>query len=522
MTEGRFQRRYAVLLTILALYPAGVLLLWIIRAVPFRYGLDYNEGIVWQQMNDIVAGHGYAPIAGFPAIVFHYPPVYHLLSASVALLGLDPLSAGRLVSLVFTAGSAAVIAALTSKWLDGDATKIERAIGPAAAVFCFLGCRGVQEWAPLMRVDPTACGLALIGLWLIVRSVDRPRLIYAAAVVLVLSVFTKQNSVLTAAAGFGTLLFWRPRLALRGIVATALLGAVAGAVLLWSTDGEAYRHLVLYNMNRFSLSRILPNLRDGTTTADRALILLGMIGLVSVIVRRGYRTPPGVDDQTAAARQATLVFAFLATVSLISTAKYGSSSAYYMQWEGAIAIFGGAVVARLTQGARRYLEAGRAGRAFALLAVPVLFAGWASAMTNREPLSRVRHYAKQDAILARLIAPIQGPVISTEMVLLLRDHRRVLWEPAIFRELAVAGRWDETELVNLIRAHRIAAILTDGDRGYQWFDEQFSPAIADAMATALPHHVRVGMRVLHLPGPAADITIPTDGKSSAPVNRPGA
>ena len=43
-------------------------------AIGYPYQLDYGEGIVWQQMINIVAGRGYAPIGVFPAIVYHYPP----------------------------------------------------------------------------------------------------------------------------------------------------------------------------------------------------------------------------------------------------------------------------------------------------------------------------------------------------------------------------------------------------------------------------------------------------------------
>ena len=89
------------------------------------------------------------------------------------------------------------------------------------------------------------------------------------------------------------------------------------------------------------------------------------------------------------------------------------------------------------------------------------------------------------------------------MVLLLRHRQPVLWEPAIFRELAYAGRWNEQILVDKIRNHEIAAIITDGDRGYRWFDEQFSPAIADAMDAALPYRIHIGLRILRLPQPPA-------------------
>ena len=507
MAMSKRERGYLLLLAAAALYPAVILLRWIIGAIPFRYGLDYNEGIVWQQMNDIVAGRGYAPINGFPAIVYHYPPVYHLLSALVAAPGIDPLSAGRIVSLVATIGSTLVIASFVRMWLAEDFSRMPRIAGTAGAVVCYLGCKGVQDWAPLMRVDPTACFFALLGLWLLVRAVRSPRLIYAAALFFVLSVFTKQNSVLTAAAGFGVLAFWRPGIALRGVATCILVGSAALALLIWQTDGEVLRHLILYNINRFDVARFLPNFWFGTSRGDRILLVLGMGGLVRTVLHwRELRGQTELPAEHMVACQATTVFALLATLSLISTAKYGSSSAYYMQWEAALAVFGGVAVARLLALAERWWADGRKGAAIACGSLPLLAMIAVAALTSRANIHQMRHFQEDGDRLSVLIAPIHGPIISEEMVLLLRQHRPVLWEPAIFRELAYAGRWNEQILVDKIRRHEIAAIITEGDRGYRWFDEQFSPAIADAMDEALPYRIHVGIKILHLPQPPAAAT----------------
>jgi hypothetical protein len=70
-------------------------------AIAYPYELDYGEGIVWQQMRLMFGSRAYGPIDGFPAIVFHYPPVYHAVSAALAALtGMDGLAAGRAVSLI--------------------------------------------------------------------------------------------------------------------------------------------------------------------------------------------------------------------------------------------------------------------------------------------------------------------------------------------------------------------------------------------------------------------------------------
>lgn len=505
MHDLSLKRRDHVFLGLFALaaaWPAIMLLRYVVAALPFPYGLDYNEGIVWQQMNDIIAGRGYAPIDGFPAIVYHYPPVYHLITAAFASLGIDPLSAGRGVSLLATLGSTVLVMLLTRPWLDELSSRGHRIAGMWGAAFCFLGCKGVQDWAPLMRVDPLACFFALLGLWLSLRAIERPKLIYGAAVAFTLSVFTKQNSVLTAMAGLGVLCFSRPGLAMRGALACVILGTATLAFLVWQTDGEVLKHLFLYNINRFDLARLIPNIVEGTGKKDRALLALGLAGIVWALVRGGLSRRDAIATGLSG-RRATAAFALLATVSLVATAKYGSSSAYYMQWEAALAIFGGVAIAYLLQWSERLRAEGRKWSAMACLTLPLLVILWTAVTTDRGHLRSIRDFRRQGDQLAILLKPIKGPILSTEMVLLLRTGHPVVWEPAIFRELAIAGQWNEQGLVSRIKRHRIAAVLSDGDRGYRWFDEQFSPAIADAMDEALPRKIHVGLRILHLPSDGA-------------------
>ena len=84
--------------------------------IAYPFGVDYGEGIVWQQMLYIVHGKGYSPIGVYPAIVYHYPPVFHLVTAAVAaVFSLDGLAAGRWVSWTATLATAALIGHLI--WL---------------------------------------------------------------------------------------------------------------------------------------------------------------------------------------------------------------------------------------------------------------------------------------------------------------------------------------------------------------------------------------------------------------------
>lgn len=504
------QDRVILLLALVAAFPAWMLLRYIAAAIPFPYALDYNEGIVWQQMNDIVAGRGYAPINGFPAIVYHYPPVYHLASAAVAALGVDPLTAGRIVSLLATLGTTVLVVLLTKTWLADGFSRGQRIAGMMGAAICLLGCKGVQDWAPLMRVDPLACFLALLGLWLAIRAIERPALIHLAALAFVLSVFTKQNSVLTAVASLGVLIFARPALAIRGALACLVLGSAILALLIWHTDGQVLKHLFLYNINRFDLARLIPNILEGTGETDRGLLALGIAGVAWACARGEVMRTVSASPATLA-RTIMLAFALLATVSLVATAKYGSSSAYYMQWEASLAMFGGVAVACLIRWGQQLRTGGRPWVGTACLAIPILIILATAITTGPRHLRLIRDFRQQGDRLAVLIRPIKGPILSTEMALLLRTGHPVVWEPAIFRELAISGHWDEQVLVRKIRKHEIAAVLSDGDRGYRWFDEQFSPAITDAMDEALPRKIHVGLRILHLP------PLPTTGITRTPT-----
>ncbi len=501
-TGGRI---YLAALAALSVIPLIRLIWWISAAVPFPYALDYNEGIVWKQMIEIIAGRGYAPLGEFPAIVFHYPPVFHLMMAGVAALGVDPLSAGRVVSVLATLGSTLILVRLAARILV-DVPPVQRIAAMWATAVCFLGCEGVHPWAPLVRVDPLACFFALAGLGFAVWALERPRVIYWAALSFVLSVFTKQTSLVTAAAALLVLLYYRPSTALRGIGACIVLGSACLLALILLTDGEILRHIILYNINRFDVSRLIPNFLDGTGPVDRPLIILGIAGFLWTVAHE--RAAGGDRDASAPViiRRMLIAFVVLATLSLITSAKYGSSSAYYMQWEAGLAVFSGLAVAGLITASCRNADRGRTAMALFLAAIPIALGLWVSVVRGPDHLGQLEIFREEDARLAPMLKQIPGPILSTEMALLLRTGHDVVWEPAIFSELAHAGVWDERILVRKIRNHEIAAVLSDGDRGYRWFDDQFNPAIIDAMDEALPRKVYVGMRVLHLPADQSEKT----------------
>src|SRR5579863_5819547 len=85
--------------------------LWLVGAIAFLFEAirslrvpderDYGEGIVlWQAAHVTNLKTAYHSVDQYPHIVFHYPPVYHLLARTAALTTGDLLTGGRSVSIL--------------------------------------------------------------------------------------------------------------------------------------------------------------------------------------------------------------------------------------------------------------------------------------------------------------------------------------------------------------------------------------------------------------------------------------
>jgi hypothetical protein len=111
--------------------------------------------------------------------------------------------------------------------------------------------------------------------------------------------------------------------------------------------------------------------------------------------------------------------------------------------------------------------------------------------------------------LGQLLAVVEyakRPVLSDDMVLLMKAGKQVPWEPAIFAELASTGRWDERQITDMIVAHDFAFVITTGHPGMPIYDSRYDPAVSRAIEAAYPYSQKCGGRIVHrpsdLPAPA--------------------
>lgn len=491
------------------LYRLGIFLEAGAGAVAFPFNLDYGEGVVWQQLLLMADGRAYGDIARFPSIVFHYPPVYHALAALAAAgTGLDQLAAGRLLSLLAALSIGAVCGALAFR-----ALRAELGAAPAFACACMAGLATfthgpVALWAPLMRVDMVAVAFAFLGVYFGVRSPERPVLVHAAALCFVLSVYAKQTSLAAPAATFLVLALVRPRLAAAGAATAVAAGGLLLAALAWATEGGFLRHLVLYNINRFEAHRLqmvaavlvphAPSAMAAVAAVAEGARRFGREGRARAVaesLRRGIAL--NERDRILAVAAAHLAFT---TPMLVGVGKSGSSWNYFIEWmcvwnvpigfavSGAAAVAAGRAPLRAARPLFSVLVA-------AGLAVQALVAAPPPGIRRaREPA-----WPQEMRDLVGRVAAASGPVVSDDMVLLLRAGKRVVWEPAIFAELATTGLWDEGPFVAMVEAGAFAFFVTNGQRGDPTFDSRYTPAVARALDAAYPRKERRAGYVLHLP-----------------------
>lgn len=461
-----------------------------VRAVQFPFGLDYSEGLIWQQALLVPGPDAYGPIDRFPVIVFQYGPVYHgVVRMLSAVTGLDGLLAGRLLSIGATLAACmlvrAIVLALAPASLSVGRAKV---LATLAAVLA-LAWRPVLLWSAVMRVDIPFIAISLGGLLLAMKAVSRPRLIHGAALLFVLALYTKQTAVSAPSAAFGVLLIYRQRTALAGLATSLVSGLAALGAMEWLTQGGFLRHILLYNINRMFPG----NLRGIAANALLHIVPVAVaaFGAASRLGAAQLRR----DEAGEHDLRLLMVVAYWVASGIMTFAylKAGSGSNYFLEWSFATAIMVGV---GLMECARR-LEAGADSALLRIvpwalvLHVALISAFVGEGLAERE---RTRDATRQ---IVEQVARARRPVIGDDMVAILRGGKRVLWEPFIFGELARAGIYDERPFVKMIERRDFGFILTEGQPGDGTYDSRFDSAVDGALRRAYPEEVRLGNFGLH-------------------------
>ena len=333
---------------------AAMLVLRVIAHVVYPFPLDLGEGVVLSTGWAARAASPYNVISDPPCIFTIYNPIYvYLTAACLEWLGAIPLYP-RALGALFLFASALVLFRFVKRETGS------RAAGLAAA-FAFLLARPVYARAGYAVTDWPALFFSLTGLYLW-RSGGRTR--YLALVSFALAFFSKQVSVIAAAAAFASLFLEGRRLESIRLFALwlALLGA--GYAVIAALLGMPFF------VNTFSYA--------GKAAYDALFAARGMALLVTLSI---VPFAAWLVFAVRARREPRLLLpalygAFGFCIALTS-GRVGASRSYYFDFVAALAVFAGylwaAAEARLAAGRSRRLIAALVLLQVALIAVGVVY-----------------------------------------------------------------------------------------------------------------------------------------------------
>jgi hypothetical protein len=497
---------------------AYLLVLFLINSsssLAFPFGLDYGEGIVWQQALLIFTRKAYGPIDSFPSIVFHYTPLYQTLVFSMTTLtGWDMLFTGRAISICSTLLIIIMVGIIVIRTAPISMPIGYQFLVGAASGLVTLSAFPIYFWAQLMRVDMLALLFSLLGFWLGLKAFQKPAWIYLAALFFVAAVFTKQNAITAPMALFSLMLWLKPRLALTGLSTCFISGLVILSALSYLTEGRFVKHILLYNINTIDFGRIhqlikIIAIHGVLVTVVILALIIGIINIASILreFRGKDRRNAITSNQYATTTSAILTYFIVATPMLLLYAKVGSGYNYTIEWFITCSMLIGTVLfdsaTILTGQENRNGKTANIVNNIKGLAIPILIAihifEFDFALVSFKNFKENSIHVNELEKISNIVRDSDKPIISDDMVMLLRSGKSVEWEPAIFAQLEKAGVWKALPFETRIQRGEFSMFITKGQRGDVIFDERYTNTVADSMDAAYPIKKTIAGLTLHLP-----------------------
>lgn len=281
---------------------------------------NYTSGELLDQLKAFQEGAIYTPLSQAPYLVFNYPPLFHGLTSWLSALGLSLLSAGRLLNLFsFFACILVVYHWLRRSGLTRFHTLATLSfIGTSYPLLTSLG---------QIQLQMTAVFFSLSGLFVLNFSKNRGQ-VFLAGMLLALACLTKQTQVLTALTALSWC-FWYQRKSAAILFLTLLGTGLLGLALLHFVYGyEIWQHLLKYTVGSFSLFNLSKQL------------LSHLIPWLPLIILSGYGT------RSLQNKKQDLIWWYVITsaLSLITSARLGSSAMYFVEFSWALLLTLGLVL----------------------------------------------------------------------------------------------------------------------------------------------------------------------------------
>ena len=479
----------------LALFLLGCLLYALLfayhgaRQVMFPYDIDNSEGFLLYQAMRLAEGEFlYPPLAEAPYLVDNYPPVYPLLSAIVVKWTGPAFFWPRLLSFLATLGTACVLAL----WVK---TLTQNRWAAVAAALVYLSFYHVYQWGALARVD--ALGV-FFAVWALLRA-ERSGAGNSALGLLLLALFTRHSLLAAPLAVIAWL--WQAqgwRAALRFGAALAISGVVLLGGLALFSDGRVFWHLVVYNINLFSLTDVWLNFRHW-------FLFYSVWGAMPfALVLLGSRLS-GLQGQS---QGGLLVwFSLFAIGEALLCGKIGSAPNYFLPLAAAASAGVGIWLAHAWRAAWSVSSDKRDPLPMAIFVAAgiiqlVATVHWPHTSVDfAETPTRTQTQAGR--FIERDLRGIEGPVFADLAGIALRAGHNPSAQPFICTQLAREGKWAPQPFLDDLRTGAFQAVLFHFDvHSPNWDRRRFLPEMIEAVRHNYQLRNQVGRYYLYEPIPA--------------------
>ncbi|MDE0960454.1 MAG: hypothetical protein OSB09_06710 [Planctomycetota bacterium] len=461
--------------------------------VGYPHELRYGEAIVLDQARRVVEEPGlYPEIDSEPWLLDQYAPFYPYLAQWFGKLSDAPYWGGRMLSLISTLGSATVLTLI-----------VRRSSGLTAGLLCgsvMLTMTEFLRFGFLMRVDPLALFLAMLGVWC--HCHRRTAVRFAGAVAFFFAVYTRQTTIALLLVSYLGLWLREGRAALRWPVGLLAAGLLFYAILSANTDGHFHQHAVMSNLFPFhwasgiqkwlapfvpyklplfiaTFLALVPGSGKGVDGARVFRIGIYLSLAVALLLCIPVLTQPGGLQWVLSAQGVLLVTAVallfrrevdtridgarivLALSSMALIGRIGSDLNYLFEGGVLILLVCGTAIGRAPP-----LRAMMIG---SLLVIQVLIGVYLSRdLTEFQP-ERLEEIEFRQRVVDRL-AEFPDPVLSEEPWAVAEAGRPMVIEPFTARQMYESGMWSGEDLIDALDARQYSAIVRAKQRvaaGYE-------------------------------------------------------
>lgn len=442
-TEGRMERCLCVALlvvlvvyTLMFLYHAG-------RLALYPYQIDYGEGFILNHANELASFRSpYQSIETPPWIVVHYPPVYPaLVAVGIKLFGLQ-FNFGRFLSI---AGILITGFCLFRMIRYQTSDRLAAWVGALLCVTVY----PVYNWGAHHRVDSVGIALEALGLlFLLGRNHLRTAILF-----FVLALFCRQTLWVGPIAGY---LYLRridgPRQAAKWFGGLLLAGGCAFALLILLTGGEFYRHIVMYNANKFHWKDVWVMLHNAVMQMMKIQTAFLLYYLMRAATTRQWDLA------------AFCIPLSIATFCLVG--KVGAATNYMFElalaacWATALSFAELRLVLPKGNPLRLLIPTILLLGTLFPVHIPHFYGEWKIFDWGATPERDMEIPTRE---LCEKLKDIPEPVFSQDAGLSLLSGHQLVWDPFIMTQLADQGRVDETAFQEMIRKKTFSAIVLPFD-----------------------------------------------------------